>query len=53
MEDVPAAREPRPATAVFTFGSGHWQTDGRVVFNHTPTQAVAAFARQFRVIEHH
>src|SRR5439155_24036621 len=53
MEDVPAAREPRPATAVFTFAKGGWHTAGRVVFNHTPEQAVAAFGRQLRVIEPH
>ena len=52
MEDNPAAREPRPATAVFTFHRGTWETGGRVVFNHTPAQTVAAFAPQFRVIPH-
>ena len=50
MEDNPAAREPRPATAVFTYHRGTWETAGRVVFNHTPEQTVAAFAPQFRVI---
>jgi hypothetical protein len=50
MADNPAAREPRPATAVFTFHRGTWETAGRVVFNHTPEQTVAAFAPQFRVI---
>jgi hypothetical protein len=53
MEDVSASREPRPATAVFTFERGRWHTAGRVVFNHTPTQAVSAFGTQFRLIEHH
>jgi hypothetical protein len=53
MEDVPAAREPRPATAVFTFVKGGWDTDGRVVFNHTPEQAAAAFGRHLTVIGHH
>jgi hypothetical protein len=53
MEEVPAAREPRPATAVFTFEKGHWRTDGRVVFNHTPEQAVAAFGGQFAVLGQH
>ena len=53
MEDVPAAREPRPATAVFAFVKGHWRTDGRVVFNHTPEQAVAVFGGQFAVLGHH
>jgi hypothetical protein len=52
MADNPAAREPRPATAVFTFRGGVWETAGRVVFNHTPEQAVATFAPQFRVIHH-
>jgi hypothetical protein len=52
MEQVHAAREPRPATAVFTFARGHWQTSGRVIFNHTPSQTVAKYAPQFRVIEH-
>lgn len=53
MEDVPAAWELRPATAVFAFERGHWHTAGRVVFNHTPEQAVATFGKQFTVIEHH
>jgi hypothetical protein len=55
MEDVPAARDPRPATAVFTFSRGTWETVGKVVFNHTPEQTVAAFSPQFRIIQdgHH
>ena len=53
MEDVPAAREPRPATALFTFEKGHWHTTGRIVMNHTPHQAIAAFGTQFKLIEHH
>ena len=52
MEEIPAAREPRPATAVFTFTRGTWETTGKVVFNHTPEQTVAKFAPQFRVIHH-
>jgi len=52
MEDVPAARDPRPATAVYTFARGRWETAGRVVFNHTPEQTVAKFAPQFRIIDH-
>jgi len=43
MDGVPAAREPRQATAVFTFHAGSWTTAGRVVFNHTPEQTVGAF----------
>jgi hypothetical protein len=53
MEDVPAARDPRPATAVFAFRRGHWHTDGRVVFNLDPRQAVGHFGKQFSVLESH
>ena len=52
MEDVPAAREPRPATAVFTFHKGSWTTTGRVVFNHTPDQTVTAFPELQRLPDH-
>jgi hypothetical protein len=52
MVDVPAAHEPRPATAVFSFAQGTWKTSGKVVFNHTPEQTVTAFSPQFRVIHH-
>lgn len=52
MEDVPAAREPRPATAVFTFHGGAWHTAGRVVFNHNPDQTVAAFPELQRLPDH-
>src|SRR5215218_3406066 len=52
MEDVPAAKEPRPATAVFTFHKGSWHTAGRVVFNHTPDQTVAAFPELQRLPDH-
>jgi hypothetical protein len=52
MEDVPAAREPRPATAVFTFHKGAWHTAGRVVFNHTPDQTITAFPELQRLPDH-
>jgi hypothetical protein len=52
MEDVPAANEPRPATAVFTFHGGAWHTAGRVVFNHTPDQTVTAFPELQRLPDH-
>jgi hypothetical protein len=51
MEDAPMAREPRRATAVFRFVRGHWQTDGRVVFNLDPRQAAAHYGPQLAVIE--
>jgi hypothetical protein len=43
MENVPMAREPRVATAVFTFRRGEWHTDGRIVFNLAPRQAAKHF----------
>ncbi|MBM3978958.1 MAG: hypothetical protein FJ304_01485 [Planctomycetes bacterium] len=52
MEDVPAAKDPRPATAVFTFHNGAWHTAGRVVFNHTPDQTVTAFPELQRLPDH-
>ena len=52
MEDVPAAKEPRPATAVFTFHAGSWHTAGRVVFNHSPDQTVEAFPELQRLPDH-
>jgi hypothetical protein len=52
LGDAPAAREPRPATAVFTFHAGAWHTAGRVVFNHTPDQTVTAFAELQRLPDH-
>jgi len=53
MEDVPAAREPRTATALFNFIRGHWHTDGRVVFNLNPAQAVAQIGSLTKIETHH
>ena len=54
MEDVPAAKEPRTATAVFTFVRGHWHTDGRVVFNLDPRQALSHFGSGLKaIVTHH
>lgn len=51
LADNPAAREPRPATAVFTFARGQWHTDGRVVFNLDPHKAAAHFERTLTVLD--
>lgn len=53
MEDVPAAREPRPTTAVFAFSRGEWTTAGRVLFNLDPHQTVAQSAGHYVILEHH
>ena len=41
MEDVPAARDPRPAVAVFARRGRQWAATGRLVFNMN-IQTVAA-----------
>lgn len=46
MENVPMAKEPRVATALFSFHRGEWHTDGRVVFNLDPMRAIAHFGLQ-------
>ncbi|HEY2910889.1 MAG TPA: hypothetical protein VGI99_11625 [Gemmataceae bacterium] len=53
MEDVPAAREPRIATAIFNFQRGRWHTAGRVVFNLDPSQALSHFGERLTPITHH
>ena len=40
MEDVEAVGNLRAATAVFRVERGDWATDGRALFNLTPTEAV-------------
>lgn len=53
MEGVPAAREPRIATAIFTFDRGRWHTAGRVVFNLDPHQAMRHFGGRLSPIGRH
>jgi uncharacterized membrane protein YsdA (DUF1294 family) len=43
MEDVEAVGNLRAATAVFRHKDRHWTTDGRVIFNLKPVQAIAHF----------
>lgn len=43
MEDVEAVSNLRAATAVFRRNDRHWTSDGRVIFNLNPTQAIAHF----------
>jgi len=53
MDDVPAARLPRSAVALFHYrppawwapwSAGAWGTGGRVLFNHTPDAAAERIA---------
>ena len=43
MEDVEAVSNLRAATAIFIHRGGEWTTDGRVVFNLEPPQALEHF----------
>lgn len=42
MEEVEAVEQLRAATAVFQY-TGAWRTDGRVIFNLNPTEAIDRF----------
>ena len=44
MEEVEAVGNLRYATAVFVYRRGTWQSEGQVVFNLEPAQAVERFA---------
>jgi hypothetical protein len=43
MEEVEAVGNLRSATAVFVFRHGEWTTDGRVIFNLEPAEALRRF----------
>ncbi|HEX6961418.1 MAG TPA: hypothetical protein VF175_06090 [Lacipirellula sp.] len=43
MEDVEAVGNLRSATAVFAHRNGRWTTDGRVIFNLEPAEAIERF----------
>jgi hypothetical protein len=40
----------RSATAVFRFDGDHWETDGRAIFNLTPTEAIHFYQRDLEMI---
>lgn len=50
MEEVPAVKDLRNATAVFHYHNGHWGTGGRALFNMDPTAAIDHFQQQFEEI---
>jgi hypothetical protein len=43
MEDVEAVGNLRAATAVFTYQNRRWTTQGRVMFNLNPAEAIAFY----------
>lgn len=58
MEDVSrysavggdAVSNLRAATAVFRFDGKQWQTDGRAIFNLTPTEAIRHYHRDLELV---
>ncbi len=50
MEDVEAVGNLRAATGVFLWRDGRWTTNGRVVFNMNPTEAIDYFKADLEMI---
>jgi hypothetical protein len=50
MEGVEAVGNLRAATAVFRLADGHWQTDGRAIFNLSPTEAIAYYQENLELV---
>ncbi len=50
MEEIEAVSNVRSATAVFHFDGRAWQTQGRVIFNLNPTEAIEHFREQLVMI---
>jgi hypothetical protein len=51
MEDNPNVGNLRAASAVFQLEGSDWGTDGRVLFNLNPTQAIEHFRQELEVVE--
>lgn len=52
MEGVEAVGNLRAASAVFRFQDGRWQTDGRALFNLSPSEAIRHFHDNLVMIGH-
>jgi hypothetical protein len=50
MEDVEAVGNLRSATAVFVLRDGKWTSDGRVIFNLEPAEAIERFGGALRQV---
>jgi len=51
MEDVEAVGNLRAGTVVFTYERGQWKTDGRVLFNLDPQDALRRYEGRVEIIE--
>lgn len=50
MEDVEAVGNLKSATAVFRYVNNRWITDGRAVFNLSPTQTIQHFKHELEPV---
>jgi hypothetical protein len=51
MEDNPNVGNLRAGTAVFHLDGSDWATDGRVIFNLNPTEAIELHRQELEVVE--
>jgi hypothetical protein len=52
MEGVEAVGNLRAASAVFRLDRGRWQTDGRAIFNLSPSEAIAYYQDNLVLVGH-
>ncbi|MBS0210478.1 MAG: hypothetical protein JSS27_16160 [Planctomycetes bacterium] len=52
MEGVEAVGNLRAATAVFGLVNGRWHTEGRSLFNLTPSEAIAHYHDNLEMVQH-
>jgi hypothetical protein len=50
MEENENVRNPRAATAVFDYDRNRWTTDGRVIFNLNPTEAIQFYQANLELV---
>ena len=50
MEDVEAVSHLRSATAVFYFDGRRWKTDGRAIFNLSPSETIEHFQHELEAV---
>jgi hypothetical protein len=51
MEDNPNVGNLRAASAVFLLDGDDWSTDGRVMFNLNPTEAIQLYREELELVE--
>lgn len=51
MEDNPNVTNLRAASAIFLLDGEDWSTDGRILFNLNPLQAIEHFRKELEVVE--